>query len=52
MNRPKIKIEVFTVPNGYVLKVGNKEYLYFTVEQLIGGIFTRVGIEETEILTR
>ncbi len=52
MNRPKLKIEVFTAPNGYVLKVGNKEYLYFTVEQLIGGFFTRVGIEETEILTR
>ena len=52
MNRPNLKIEVSTVPNGYVLKVGNKEYLYFTVEQLIGGFFTRVGIEETEILTR
>ena len=46
------KITIETLPNGYALTVGTKEYMYHNVEELLGGFFTHVGIGETEYMDK
>lgn len=42
----KLKINVYPVPNGHVLKVGSNEYMYYTVAALLEGFMYHVGLEE------
>ena len=49
-HHPKISIE--TKPNGYAMTVGTKEYLYFSIEDLIAGFFTHVAIGKTEYMDK
>ena len=50
MAKKKLHIEVREVSNGYVLIVGEKEYMAFNVEQLINIFFTHVAVGKTEYL--
>ena len=44
----RINISVKTVPNGYVLKVGDAEdFLYFNEIDLLAGFMARVGALST-----
>lgn len=45
-----IKVSVRTVPNGYILSLDNREYMCFTVEQLLSEMILRLGVEKTEYL--
>lgn len=42
----RTKINVYPVPNGHVLKVGNNEYMYYTLTALLEGFMYHVGLEE------
>lgn len=48
------KIEVKTVNNGYVLSIegARQEYMYFSPDQLVEGIFAHVATDHTDQLTR
>lgn len=46
------KVEVHTHPNGYALTVGDKEYMYLDLRQLIEGIFIHVGLGEGDYMSR
>lgn len=53
MKHKKLKmVEVHTHPNGYALTVGDKEYMYLDLRQLIEGIFVHVGLGVGEYMTR
>ena len=47
---PQIRVE--TLPNGYALTVDGHEYMYFKIEELIAGFFTRVAVGKTEYLDK
>jgi hypothetical protein len=49
--KPRLKINVCTVPNGYSLTVGTNHYLYFTVEQLLAGFIYHVGLGENNFVS-
>lgn len=50
MSKDRLKIEVRTVQNGYTMTVGEKEYMYFTPEQLVAGVFTHIAIGELKYM--
>ena len=43
-------IAVRTVPNGYTLSVGEKEYMCFTAEQLVSEIFVRLALGDMDYM--
>lgn len=47
-----LKVSVQTLPNGYSLDVGGKGYLYFTLQELLEGIFVHVGLHKIDWLDR
>ena len=47
---PKIKIE--TLANGYALTVDDKEYMYFSVDDLIAGFFAHVAVGKNGYLDK
>lgn len=49
--KPRLKINVCTVPNGYSLTVGTNHYLYFTVEELVAGFIYHVGLGENNFVS-
>lgn len=49
--KPRLKINVCTVPNCYSLTVGTHHYLYFTVEQLLAGFIYHVGLGENNFVS-
>lgn len=46
------KVSVQTLPNGYSLDVDGKGYMYFTLHELLDGIFVHVGLNKTDWLDR
>jgi hypothetical protein len=46
------KVSVQTLPNGYSLDVDGKEYMYFTLQELLDGIFVHVGLHKLDWLDR
>jgi hypothetical protein len=46
------KVSVQTVPNGYSLDVDGKGYMYFTLQELVDGIFVHVGLHKLDWLER
>ena len=42
---------VQTLPNGYMLRVGERDYLYFDGKSLIRGIIIHAGLRSSEFLT-
>lgn len=42
----KKEINVYPVPNGYVLKFGKEEYMYYGKAALLEGFMYHVGLEE------
>lgn len=46
MKEKPIKITVQTLPNGYELKIGGQEYMYFNVMDLLAGFMIHVGMQE------
>ena len=47
-----IKVSVQTLPNGYSLDVDGKGYMYFTLQELVEGIFVHVGLHKLDWLDR
>lgn len=47
-----LKVSVQTFPNGYSLDVEGKGYMYFTIQELLEGIFVHVGLKKTDWLDR
>lgn len=47
-----IKVSVQTLPNGYSLDVDGKGYMYFTIQELVEGIFVHVGLHKLDWLER
>lgn len=47
-----MKVSVQTLPNGYSLDVDGKGYMYFTIQELVEGIFVHVGLHKTDWLDR
>ncbi len=47
-----IKVSVKTLPNGYSLDVDGKGYMYFTLQELVEGIFVHVGLHKLDWLER
>lgn len=50
MKEKPIKITVQTLPNGYELKIGGQEYMYFSVMDLLAGFMIHVGMQEPEYM--
>ena len=46
------KVSVQTLPNGYSLDVDGKGYMYFTLQELLDGIFVHVGLHKLDWLDR
>lgn len=46
------KVSVQTLPNGYSLDVDGKGYMYFTLQELLEGIFVHVGLHKLDWLDR
>ena len=46
------KVSVQTLPNGYSLDVDGKGYMYFTLQELVEGIFVHVGLHKLDWLER
>lgn len=46
------KVSVQTLPNGYSLDVDGKGYMYFTIQELLEGIFVHVGLHKLDWLER
>ena len=46
------KVSVQTLPNGYSLDVDGKGYMYFTIQELVEGIFVHVGLHKLDWLER
>lgn len=46
------KVSVQTLPNGYSLDVDGKGYMYFTLQELMEGIFVHVGLHKLDWLDR
>ena len=46
------KVSVHTLPNGYSLDVDGKGYMYFTLQELVEGIFVHVGLHKLDWLDR
>lgn len=44
------KISVSTLPNGYGLKVGDKDYMYFNKMDLLAGFMVHIGLQETDYM--
>lgn len=44
------KVGVQTLPNGYSLDVDGKGYMYFTIQELVEGVFVRVGLQKLDYL--
>ena len=44
------KVSVQTLPNGYSLDVDGKGYMYFTIQELVEGIFVHVGLHKLDWL--
>ena len=44
-------LTVLTMPNGYLLRVGDRDYLYFDGKSLIRGIIIHAGLRSSEYLT-
>lgn len=49
-NKPKISVQ--TVPNGYNLKVGDTDVMYFNEIDLLAGFMAHVGLGETDYMER
>jgi hypothetical protein len=47
-----IKVSVQTLPNGYSLDVDGKGYMYFTLQELVEGIFVHVGLHKLDWFER
>jgi hypothetical protein len=47
-----MKVSVQTLPNGYSLDVDGKGYMYFTLQELMEGIFVHVGLHKLDWLER
>jgi len=47
-----IKVSVQTLPNGYSLDVDGKGYMYFTLQELVEGIFVHVGLHKLDWIDR
>lgn len=47
-----MKVSVQTLPNGYSLDVDGKGYMYFTLQELVEGIFVHVGLHKLDWLER
>lgn len=47
-----LKVIVQTLPNGYSLDVDGKSYMYFTLQELMEGIFVHVGLHKLDWLDR
>jgi predicted translin family RNA/ssDNA-binding protein len=50
MKEKPIKITVQTLPNGYELKIGGQEYMYFNVMDLLAGFMIHVGMQEPKYM--
>ena len=50
MGRKKklLNIHVETLPNGYALTVGNKQYMYFDAQKLLAGMFYHIGLQKND----
>ena len=44
-------LTVMTLPNAYMLSVGDRDYLYFDGNSLIRGIIIHAGLRKSEYLT-
>ena len=52
MKRKDIHFDLRRLPNGFALDVGNKKYMYFNIEELLGGLMLHLGCEESEYIDR
>ena len=48
MAKNLLNIKVQTVPNGYVLDLENKSYMYYNLSELLDGFIYHVGLEELD----
>jgi hypothetical protein len=48
MAKNLLNIKVRTVPNGYVLDLENKSYMYYNLSELLDGFIYHVGLEELD----
>lgn len=48
MAKNLLDINVQTVPNGYVLDLENKSYMYYNLSELLDGFIYHVGLEELD----
>lgn len=46
------KVSVSTLPNGYSLKVGEKEYMYFNMMDLLAGFMVHIGLQDTDYMDK
>lgn len=46
------KVSVHTLPNGYSLDVAGRGYMYFTLQELVEGIFVHVGLQKLDWIDR
>lgn len=50
MKEKPIKITVKTLPNGYELKIGGQEFMYFNPMDLLAGFMIHVGMQEPKYM--
>ena len=48
----EVQVTVETVPNGYALTIGPKEFMYFTPLELMEGIFVHVGLSKNDYMDK
>ena len=44
----RLSLKVSQLPNGYALEVGKHEYMFYTAEDFIEGLFYHFGLQELE----
>ena len=45
-------VSVSTLPNGYSLKVGGQEYMYFNMMDLLAGFMVHIGLQEADYMDK
>ena len=46
------RITLSTLPNGYQLKMGGKEYMYFNMMELLAGLMIHIGMQSPEYMDK
>ena len=48
MEKSLLNIKLRTIPNGYILDVEKKSYMYYNLSELLDGFIYHIGLEELD----